>query len=655
MPSRHRLGLARWIAVLGAALLASGLVQAPEQADVPPVYDTQLQTPSGIYRLNAPNNGGAQEFTTDAQQIDLVTAYIVNKASHGTITASIRTDVTDPSSTLATSSATAELLGGYGHGWVEFSFPEPVPVEPGQVHYLVVQATGADGTVVWNGRRFPLPGALPSWNYDENAFGGWYRYDDTTRYSTTHLAFAVQPDDSARCAAIGSCYTATPRPPAELHWEGLIGNDLTVIGLDAAAVEGAKFVPYTTVLRLSDGQLRYLPDGTTTPVTVPADDPGALAEMAEARDWLESGSIPGRTEPERQIAARALLDMRLLLQSNGAIAAAWWRIWQYSWPRDGSFAAVALAETGHPEEALSILHFLQEVQRPDGTWEARYQLDGSPVQDGRRWQLDGNGWVAWAAWSWYHAAPPAQRTKKARALWPMVAKAADYAAGSLQENGLPELSPDYWENAVDAPTIANSAALLAGLRAAADMGAQLGRRDEALRYDAAARRLEAAVHAEFGPYGYPRTTRPDAGADSLVTAMMPPFVEEVPAVRKAVVHAEQVLTLPNGGILPGEDWRGSPFDAWTPETGMFALAAAATGRDAEADRWLGWLYAHRTTLGSFPEKVRADGQPLSVAPLAWTGAIVLLSLVALEGGLETPPDACDASPRGMLCRGSGSG
>jgi hypothetical protein len=32
-------------------------------------------------------------------------------------------------------------------------------------------------------------------------------------------------------------------------------------------------------------------------------------------------------------------------------------------------------------------------------------------------------------------------------------------------------------------------------------------------------------------------------------------------------------------------WRGNRTQAWTVETAMFALAAAATGRAEEADRW----------------------------------------------------------------------
>jgi GH15 family glucan-1,4-alpha-glucosidase len=87
--------------------------------------------------------------------------------------------------------------------------------------------------------------------------------------------------------------------------------------------------------------------------------------------------------------------------------------------------------------------------------------------------------------------------------------------------------------------------------------------------------------------------------------------------------------------VPGRPWRGG--DPWTPATASFALAAAAAGdRQAAASR-LAWLLAHRTVLGAFPERVgRDDGAPRSVAPLAWTHAIVLLALVSGERPIPIP-------------------
>jgi len=94
--------------------------------------------------------------------------------------------------------------------------------------------------------------------------------------------------------------------------------------------------------------------------------------------------------------------------------------------------------------------------------------------------------------------------------------------------------------------------------------------------------------------------------------------------------AQRTLAEPNGGLRPGAAWPGAAGVAWTPETAMFALFDAATGQDAAANRLLSWLAEHRTALGELPEQVAPDGRPVSVAPLAWTDAIVLLTLLAQD-------------------------
>jgi glucoamylase len=63
----------------------------------------------------------------------------------------------------------------------------------------------------------------------------------------------------------------------------------------------------------------------------------------------------------------------------------------------------------------------------------------------------------------------------------------------------------------------------------------------------------------------------------------------------------------------------------------------AGGDRPAAEERLAWLLGHRTALGAFPERVGRDGgAPRSVAPLAWTHALVLLTLVSREGGVPTP-------------------
>jgi len=426
------------------------------------------------------------------------------------------------------------------------------------------------------------------------------------------------------------------RPSASppLFSAGLLGNGATLLGIAPGEARGLAYLPGSTVLRLPGGAgLRYLPPGATAPVTVATDDPGALAAAAADRAWLAAGTVPGRTPAERDAAARSLLFLRLLLRPGGAAVAAEAPYWAYVWPRDASFVAAAFHATGHGAESLAVLGFLARTQRPDGTWPARSRPDGSPVADGRPSQLDATGWVCWAAF--LATGQGADRAVVGR-VWPMVRAAADAAAGSLDAQGLPPPGPDYWERTEHAPTLGTAAALLAGLRAAARLAAAAGDLVALVRYGRAADRLGRAVRTRFpGPEGY-RHSPYGGGPDAAVAWLAPPFQPPDPAVRAAVAAAARRLASGRGGgVVPGSPWHGG--DPWTPATAALALAETASGDRVVADRRLGWLLDHRTVLGAFPERVgRGDGAPRSVAPIAWTTAIVLLALTARERALPVP-------------------
>src|SRR5690606_15164214 len=97
----------------------------------------------------------------------------------------------------------------------------------------------------------------------------------------------------------------------------------------------------------------------------------------------------------RELVSTALLDLHVLSTGGGTLAAMNPN-WRYVWPRDSSFAAAAFAVSGHLEDAVGALDFLQEVQASDGSFEARYLPDGSGPPDGRLPQTDGTGWALWA-------------------------------------------------------------------------------------------------------------------------------------------------------------------------------------------------------------------------------------------------------------------
>jgi glucoamylase len=400
------------------------------------------------------------------------------------------------------------------------------------------------------------------------------------------------------------------------------------------ATSGSAGSPYlqpllTGGIAASGSDIRALP---------PRADGRAPAPDAVQARWLADGLVPGTTPAQRAMAARALLDIELLVQPDGAVAAAWYPGWKYAWPRDSSWVAAALAATGHGRAALAVLRFIARVQPRSGVWAARYELSGDgPVRDGRPSELDADGWFPWAVWFWYTVAGRGDRGELAT-VWPAVRHAAATTVSLLRGGGLPPASMDYWEDSSSSVTIGTAAPLLAGLRAAAALARTLGRPADARAWDAAAGLLARAIGASFGATGYQRTPAASSGADAAVTWLGPPFAAAGSAVRRAVAVAARRLILPNGGLEPGSAWPGDPGEAWTPETGFFALYDAASGDRAGAARWLAWLAGHRTAYGSLPEQVNAAGQPASVAPLAWTDAIVLLAMTAERHPLPMPTE-----------------
>jgi hypothetical protein len=105
-----------------------------------------------------------------------------------------------------------------------------------------------------------------------------------------------------------------------------------------------------------------------------------------------------------------------------------------------------------------------------------------------------------------------------------------------------------------------------------------------------------------------------------------------------------------GGLAPGTDWKQDGV-SWTPETGLVALTAAASGRRDLAERWLDWLDGHRSPWGSLPEKVTARGRPAGPAPLAWTASLVVLTAEELQpqpGALGAQPGELGAQPGKLL-------
>lgn len=410
------------------------------------------------------------------------------------------------------------------------------------------------------------------------------------------------------------------------------------------------------------------PDGTPTivatgsrPTLLPGSrviDPGpgeqqqsALDRAAASRQWLAQGSIPGADHGYTELATTALLDLRTLTGPDGGLIAGPSPNWRYVWPRDASFVAAAYVVTGHLDDAVALLTFLQNVQAEDGSFHARYLPDGSGVPDARGLQTDGTGWVLWALDRVLAAAGPAapapadpvEPTGPAPAtepapsadslrehFTPMLERSTSYLREQTQtRTGLPAPSADYWERPESRTTLGTAAPVLAGFEAAARIYQRAG--DEATAHGLNRRSdaLREAISNEFGRYGYGRYPHRSA-ADAARAFTLPPFLAEpLPGALSAWRASIAQMQRPGGGLAPGAQWH-EPSMSWTPETALYAWTAAANGQDDLAWQWIDWIASHRTAIGAIPEKVGPDGAPAHVAPLAWSCALTVLTLAELD-------------------------
>jgi GH15 family glucan-1,4-alpha-glucosidase len=402
--------------------------------------------------------------------------------------------------------------------------------------------------------------------------------------------------------------------------------------------------------RASFGNLGAVPAIHTKPDWYVALDRAHGRTTAANLAWLERGTVPGAGTAYESMVRSAILDLHRLSSPDGAMAAGPAGKWAYDWPRDTAFVAVALARSGHRDDALAMLGWLGARQRPDGLLEARYRLDGSGVPDARPAQADGPGWVLWAVGAIStgeeQAEPRGARDHPARRADDLPPAVRTLATRSLDrllrqtDHGrrLPPATPDYWEVPQTEVSLGEAAPVLAGLQSASSLFARLGDPRRAADAHRAADRFAGVVDDAFGPTFQRYGDR--GGRDAALAMLMPPFVradgrfgtrrgESGRRLAAAWTDYQDGALRAGGGLAPGTAWLRFG-ESWTPETALVAYSAAASGRTVVARRWMDWLSAHRTPWGALPEKVMADGRPAGPAPLAWTGALVVLTADELD-------------------------
>lgn len=421
----------------------------------------------------------------------------------------------------------------------------------------------------------------------------------------------VAPGAAVRCVP----GTRVPEPSCDPF--GLDGAERDALVESALSRREGAVLPDTPWPELVEDALRDLL-ALTGPPLVSAGlraEPTAEGRPGDVCSRPAAGSVPG---PGTAASAFPV----------GAVVAGPVTYWRYTWPRDAAFAAVALGRVGLGAEASAVLEHLAGLLGEDGSFEARYDARGE-APDARPAQGDGPGWLLWAA-------SELRGADGAAPLGPAASLALGRAAARLLQvtdtpSHLPSAFPDYWELEERVLTLGTAAPTLLGLESAALLargdGGALADAPEAARLEERAGVVREAIVRGFAPQ-WGRHVRSD-DVDAAVALALPPFLDGLGGALDARRAAAARMARPSGGLAPGSSWRTDGV-SWTPETALMAwsglvLAEEDASLGEEGRRLMSWLEAHRTAMGSLPEKVLADGSPAGPAPLSWTGALVILA------------------------------
>jgi len=399
--------------------------------------------------------------------------------------------------------------------------------------------------------------------------------------------------------------------------------------------------------------------------------------------WVanEAGETADLPETLNTLYQRSLLVLRTQVDHGGAILAAtdydmarvYSDTYAYMWPRDGAIAVAALIDAGFSEVSRRFFEFCHHVITPEGYLLHKYNADGSLASSWHGWlfqghkelpvQEDETALVLWALWRHF------QRFRDVEFIKPLfrglIVRAANWLVEYRdQDTGLPLPSWDLWEerHGVFPWTIG---AVWGGLQAAANFAEAFGEATLANTYRHTADEIRQATEKQLWSPEMACFTdvcirnaidpllleqRPESSVVGLwLFGMIPPDDPRIVSSMRYLRERLWVKT-PIGGIARYADDRyqrvtqddanvpGNPWFICTLWFAQWYLAIAKTPTDAApALELLDWVAQHALPSGILAEQVHPyTGEPLSVSPLTWSHATLVLTirqyLAWLNGG-----------------------
>ncbi len=391
--------------------------------------------------------------------------------------------------------------------------------------------------------------------------------------------------------------------------------------------------------------------------------------------WVNKDDIPYGDLPDPLVTLykQSLLILRTQIDNRGAILAANDSdyldfnndTYSYMWPRDGALVAYALDMAGQPEVARPFYEFCKDVQLPEGFLLHKYNPDKSLGSSWHPWtdshgnqqlpiQEDETALVIWALWEHYKRYKDVEFIRPLYS--PLIRRAGEFMVNYREPHtGLPAESYDLWEERHGIHTF-TVAAVWAGLNAAANFAETFGDEKRAVTFRDAMHEIKAAAakhlwDADRNRFVRRLTVNSETGeldADVNIDASLygvfqfGMFEADDPMVVATMMQIEERLWCRTdiGGIARYEndyyhqisqDVQNVPGNPWIICTLWLAewyIAKAKVPSDlARALEILEWVRKHTLASGVLAEQLHPySGDPISVSPLTWSHATVVMTV-----------------------------
>jgi oligosaccharide amylase len=374
---------------------------------------------------------------------------------------------------------------------------------------------------------------------------------------------------------------------------------------------------------------------------------------------------------------KSLLIIRSHVGSNGSIIAAGDSdmprggrdTYAYVWPRDAAFIALALDKAGYSDTSRKFFEFCNDVISNEGYFFHKYRPDKSLGSSWHPWikngkkqlaiQEDETALVIYALWQHYEKCLDLEFIETIYNT--LIKKAADFMCGYVdEETGLPMGSYDIWEEKFGTATFTASS-VYAGLSAAGNFAKLLGKQRDEKKYSSVAKRMRESIieqlYDEKKNFFF-RNIELEGGKNSLNDTLdMSSFLgvfrfgifdADDKRLREMYRMVEDKFYVKNniGGIIRYKGDRYFQVDDYNSENPWFITTlwgaqyciANAKNREGlkDAVQYLNWVLNYAQSSGVLSEQLnRNTGQQLSVAPLIWSHAeFVLTVLQYLEKSKE---------------------